>query len=39
MKEVRDAMARVLDRMSLADVVGEIQMMKQGKDSPLMFCI
>ena len=34
MKEVREAMARVLDRMSLADVVGDIQMVKHGKDSP-----
>lgn len=39
MKEVRDAMASVLDRMSLAEVVRDIQMMKEGKDSPIMFCI
>ncbi len=39
MKEVRDVMASVLDRRSLADIVMDIQIMKQGKDSPILFCI
>lgn len=39
MQDVREAMARVLDRMSLADVLGSVQMMKEEKGSPLMFSI
>lgn len=39
MKDVRDAIAKVLDRTTLAEVVRGIQLVKGGDDSALMFSI